>query len=277
MKYTTPYTHSTTTPIDHTPIPKATTTTLTMSRKAQLEQAYKAVVDEVNSLCKSLNRPVPQLVAVSKYKPAEDIEILYNLGQRHFGENYVQELQEKAAKLPKDIQWHFIGALQSNKAKIAREIPNLVYVETLDSISKATKLNNQRQQLESAEKLKVYLQINTSNEAQKAGVPANEEQQVMELAAHVHEQCPALVLQGLMTIGSFEQSHAEGEHENSEFATLAKLRDSVAEKLKIEELGLSMGMSADYAQAIKQGSTNVRVGSNIFGGRATKEEIKASN
>lgn len=243
-----------------------------MSRKLQLETAYKATVDEINNFCKAKSLPVPNLVAVSKYKPVEDIQVLYDLGHRHFGENYVQELQEKAPRLPQDIKWHFIGNLQSNKAKIAREVPNLAYVETVDGVSKATKLNNQRAQLTNADKLGVYIQVNTSNEPQKAGLLAANAGEISELARHILSQCEHLSLVGLMTIGSFEQSH-HGSEENKDFATLVEIRDKLAAELDIQ-LGLSMGMSADFLQAIAQGSTNVRVGSNIFGGRATKEEIK---
>jgi len=246
-----------------------------MSRALQLETAYKATVEEITNFCKARSLKQPNLVAVSKYKPAEDIEVLYKLGHRHFGENYVQELQEKAKQLPQDIKWHFIGNLQSNKAKIAREIPNLSYVETLDSISKATKLNNQRGQLTPPNPLGVYIQVNTSNEAQKAGIHAQNFGEISELAQHVLQACDHLTLVGLMTIGSFEQSH--GTTENRDFSTLVEIRDRLAQELNKPDLELSMGMSADYLQAIAQGSTNVRVGSNIFGGRVTKEEIKAQN
>lgn len=219
---------------------------------------------------------VPNVVAVSKYKPAEDIRVLYDLGHRDFGENYVQELQQKASQLPKDIKWHFIGNLQSNKAKIAREIPNLAFVETLDSMSKATKLDNQRGQLSTSWPLGVYIQVNTSEEAQKSGIFASEFNEIESLAKHVIEKCPNLKLAGLMTIGSYDQSH--GDVENQDFRELSEIREKLATALGVptQSLGLSMGMSADYIQAIKQGSTNVRIGSNIFGGRASKEEVRSS-
>ncbi|PRT56894.1 hypothetical protein B9G98_04514 [Wickerhamiella sorbophila] len=243
-----------------------------MSRASQLEAAYKAVVEEIASFCKTHQLNTPNLVAVSKYKPKEDILTLYNLGHRHFGENYVQELTEKAKELPDDIQWHFIGNLQSNKAKIAGQIPNLAYVETLDSESKATKLNNQRGTLPP---LKVYIQVNTSDEEQKSGL--FDFASIESLAKHVVSNCPSLTLVGLMTIGSLSQSKSESE--NQDFKKLLAIREKLADSLKVSagSLGLSMGMSSDYLEAIRQGSTNVRVGSQIFGGRQTKEEIQANS
>lgn len=245
-----------------------------MSRKVQLEQAYKAVVEEIKQVCESLNRPVPNLVAVSKYKPAEDIQTLYDLGHRHFGENYVQELSEKAKVLPKDIHWHFIGNLQSNKVKIVREVPSLSVVETLDSEQKATKLNAQRSQINTP--LSVFLQINTSDEPQKAGIHVEDYATIESLCRHV-ESLEFLHLEGLMTIGSVEQSkQSEVGAENKDFTALGNLREKLNSSLNLN-LGLSMGMSSDYIQAIKQGSTNIRVGSHIFGGRVTKEEIKSAS
>lgn len=243
-----------------------------MSRKAQLEQAYRAVCEEIRRASEAAGRATPNLVAVSKYKPAEDIQILYDLGHRHFGENYVQELSEKAAQLPRDIAWHFIGNLQSNKAKLAREIPNLSAIETLDGVSKATKLNSQRAQLPDAAPVSVFIQVNTSDEPQKAGIHADAYDDLVALGKHVVTACPHLKLVGLMTIGSLEQSkHADGE--NADFTRLAALRERLQPELGVP-LGLSMGMSSDYIQAIKQGSTNVRVGSSIFGGRLAKEDVK---
>ena len=100
------------------------------------------------------------LVAVSKTKPKETIEALYNIGQRHFGENYFQELLEKAASLPSDIIWHFIGHLQSAKAsKLVREVPNLYIVETVDSLKLALKLNAACVSCERPERLKIYIQV----------------------------------------------------------------------------------------------------------------------
>ncbi|KAG2224736.1 hypothetical protein INT45_009051 [Circinella minor] len=205
-----------------------------------------------------------RLVAVSKYKPAQDLLYAYEDGQRHFGENYVQELVEKSAELPKDIQWHFIGHLQSNKAKAVIGIPNLYVVETVDSIKKANTINKACDGLRS-DPLRVYVQVNTSNEEVKSGVaPAD----VVNVCKHIIESCPRLNLSGLMTIGMFGRDPNE---ENPDFKCLAACKKQVEEALPgREELELSMGMSEDYVNAMRAGSTNVRVGRTIFGERPKK-------
>lgn len=243
---------------------------LVMSRTS-LERSYRAVVDDISTFCTKNHLPVPNLVAVSKYKSANDIKALYDLGHRHFGENYVQELLEKSKMLPADIQWHFIGNLQSNKCKIAREIPNLAFIETLDSESKATKLNSFREETGFGT-LYVYIQVNTSGENQKSGL--SEFAEIEQLAHHVRKNCPNLVLKGLMTIGSLAESKSSTV--NHDFSKLASIRQQLASSLNVPEqsLGLSMGMSNDYHEAIRQGSTNVRVGSLIFGARAAKESTQ---
>ena len=199
-----------------------------------------------------------RLVAVSKTKPSSDIEALYNSGHRHFGENYFQELLDKAATLPKDISWHFIGHLQSAKAsKLVREVGNLAVVETVDTEKLAKKLNSA---CESADRacLDIFIQVDTSNEDTKSGVPASE---AASLAKAISESCPRLRVTGLMTIG------APGDM--ACFDRLVECRVEVAATLgmDVDSLELSMGMSGDFEEAIHRGSTNVRVGSTIFGPR----------
>lgn len=241
--------------------------TIAPERASELKANYEAVKAEIERLVPDKSNP-PRLVVVSKYKPAEDIKALYDLGHRHFGENYVQELMSKVEALPSDIQWHFIGSLQSNKCKVLAPAKNLYAVETIDSESKCTKLNNARS--EGDPKLNVYIQINTSGEEQKSGISSVSE--VIAIAQHIKEKCPKLNLEGLMTIGSLASS-TSGAEENEDFKKLIEYKKEVDAAIGAD-LGLSMGMSNDYAQAIKQGSTNVRVGSAIFGARKTKEEMK---
>ncbi|KAK3265329.1 hypothetical protein CYMTET_25979 [Cymbomonas tetramitiformis] len=209
----------------------------------------------------AVSRPV-RLVAVSKTKPVEMLQEAYDAGQRVFGENYVQELLEKAPQLPGDISWHFIGHLQSNKAKaIVKSIPNLQAVETVDSVKLANLLDKAVTEAEWQRKLNIFVQVNTSGEESKFGVdPAD----VLSLARHVHTECPGLTLSGLMTIGMPDYTSRP---EN--FECLNNCRSTVAEELGIpaQDLELSMGMSGDFEQAIEMGSTNVRVGSTIFGAR----------
>lgn len=203
-----------------------------------------------------------RLVAVSKTKPASDVREAYDAGQRDFGENYVQELLEKAPVLPQDIRWHFIGHLQSNKAKALVEgVPSLYMVQTVDSEKLANKLDSAVGAIGKRDPLSVLVQVNTSGEESKFGVAP---ETCVALAQHIARNCSNLCLAGLMTIGMPDYSSRP---EN--FACLAECRKQVAESLGIKEsdLELSMGMSGDFEAAIQMGSTNVRVGSTIFGAR----------
>lgn len=199
------------------------------------------------------------LVAVSKTKPVEDIKTLYDAGQRHFGENYFQEIEEKCPQLPQDINWHFIGHLQSSKAsKIIKEIPNLYMLETIDSVKLADKLQNACSQYRS-NPLKVLIQVDTSGEDTKSGISGEEE--LFSIVMHIKEKCPNLNFSGLMTIG------APGDL--TCFDKLVNVRNSIAEKLGVipDSLELSMGMSGDFEDAVLRGATSVRIGSTIFGPR----------
>jgi len=209
----------------------------------------------------------PRLVAVSKTKPKEAIIEAYQAGHRVFGENYVQELVEKSqdsviqSTCP-DIEWHFIGHCQSQKAKVLMKCPRLSTVETVTSTKLATKLNNA-----ATSPVRVFIQVNTSGEENKNGV---EPSQVMDLVKFITDNCPNLQFHGLMTIGNLDNSIASSETgENPDFSVLVNTRSKVAAALGKEEtaLELSMGMSKDYKEAIMMGSTNVRVGSQIFGAR----------
>ncbi|KAI8803789.1 hypothetical protein BJ742DRAFT_682746, partial [Cladochytrium replicatum] len=202
-----------------------------------------------------------RLVAVSKTKPNEDILAVYEEGHRHFGEN-IQELVDKAEKLPRDINWHFIGSLQSNKCKVLAAVPSLYAVETLDSIKKADLLNKHSDYRTTP--LRVFVQINTSGEESKSGVQPEEALSVCE---HIIRNCPHLELAGLMTIGSPENSERD---DNPDFVLLREKSQAIAQSLSLSPLELSMGMSDDFEAAIAHGSTNIRVGSTIFGARSRK-------
>lgn len=211
----------------------------------------------------------PRLVAVSKTKPAEAILEAYAAGHRIFGENYVQELVEKANndEIPKDIEFHFIGTLQSNKAKLICAIPNLTMVETVSSTKLANVLQKALVALGRADgALAVLVQINTSGEANKGGV---EPDLVQDLVTHILTACPKLKFAGVMTIGQYGRVTQPGES-NPDFAQLVECRDELCTALELdrEALEVSMGMSGDYVHAIELGATNVRVGSTIFGARA---------
>lgn len=214
----------------------------------------------------------PRLVAVSKTKPVIDVIEAYHAGQRHFGENYIQELAEKSAdskileKCP-EICWHFIGHLQRNKVNKLLSVQNLYMIETVDSLKLASALNTSWIKLEKTEKLKIMVQVNTSGEENKNGVPPSE---ATNLTKQIMNDCPGLEVCGLMTIGAYDYDVTLGP--NPDFLKLVECHKEICHILDIlpGSLELSMGMSSDYEHAIELGSTNVRIGSTIFGPRATK-------
>ncbi|OCT46090.1 hypothetical protein CLCR_00485 [Cladophialophora carrionii] len=220
-------------------------------------------------------------------------------GHQHFGENYVQELLEKSRLLPRTIKWHFIGGLQSNKCvQLAREVEGLWAVESVDSEKKASLLDkgraerNQRLHKEFGDrwkaeferngwedKLRVFIQVNTSGEDSKSGLePGSAELVSLAKLIRSEASCPNLHLQGLMTIGAIARSRATTkETENEDFITLRATRDKIAEEIGLtdkDELELSMGMSEDFESAVRLGSDEVRVGSTIFGERPAKKDAK---
>lgn len=223
--------------------------------------SLRGVRDRIAATIAACGRDQVQLVAVSKTKPVELLMEAYEAGQRYFGENYVQELVAKAPQLPVDVKWHFIGGLQSNKAKILVEVPNLYMVESVDREKTASALNKAVSGVGRSEKLKVMVQVNTSGEESKSGC---EPGKTAGLAEFVEKQCEYLELVGLMTIGAPDTSE-----EPEAFKVLAREREAVAERLGRETstLSLSMGMSGDFEAAIRMGSDSVRVGSTIFGAR----------
>ncbi|KAH6616620.1 hypothetical protein C7974DRAFT_402123 [Boeremia exigua] len=247
-------------------------------RAAQLTENIASITSRIHAA--STSGQQVRLIAVSKLKPANDILALHqppNPTQTHFGENYVQELLEKSKLLPRTIRWHMIGGLQSNKCKqLAEQVPNLWCVSSVDSEKKANELEKGRRALlekdPEAEKLRVMVQVNTSGEAEKSGVePAD----ATKLCKHILEKCSHLELFGLMTIGAIARSkETTPENENEDFVCLRDTRDKVAEELGWDKnkLELSMGMSADFEGAIKMGSGEVRVGSDIFGERPQKKD-----
>ncbi|OCF77650.1 YggS family pyridoxal phosphate enzyme [Kwoniella mangroviensis CBS 8886] len=254
----------------------------TADRAEELRENIQSVQADIDqAVGSSGSGSKPRLVAISKIKPASDIKALYDAGYRHFGENYIQEMVDKAEVLPRDINWHFVGSLQSNKSKLAASIPNLYVLETLSS-TKVADLLQKSLSSDRTTKLNVYIQINTSSEDSKSGLPPltpdAEGGEVVDLAIHVIENCPGLNLLGLMTIGSFEASH-DASKPNPDFETLKSTRKELSRILqekgikdapKEDELELSMGMSADFVQAVKEGSNSVRVGTRIFGERPKK-------
>ncbi|KAF1947717.1 hypothetical protein EJ02DRAFT_390864 [Clathrospora elynae] len=247
-------------------------------RAKQLAENIASISLRINAANKGSKQV--RLIAVSKLKPANDILAVHQPPHplhTHFGENYVQELLEKSKLLPRSIRWHMIGGLQSNKCKqLAEQIPNLWCVSSVDSEKKANELEKGRKVLlekdDTAERLRIMVQVNTSGEESKSGV---EPQDTLQLCRHVVDKCPHLQLTGLMTIGAIARSkETTPENENEDFVALKETRDNLAKELGWEEgrLELSMGMSADFEGAIGMGSDEVRVGSEIFGERPAKKD-----
>eukprot|EP00928_Gymnodinium_smaydae_P025750 TRINITY_DN20418_c0_g1_i1.p1 TRINITY_DN20418_c0_g1~~TRINITY_DN20418_c0_g1_i1.p1 ORF type:complete len:316 (-),score=45.74 TRINITY_DN20418_c0_g1_i1:199-1101(-) len=208
-------------------------------------------------------RTPPRIVAVSKTKPVEMLLEAYAAGQRHFGENYVQELVQKAPLLPEDVQWHFIGRLQSNKVKtLINACPSLACIETVTSSKLARAVNTAWIDTNSQRRLRVMIQVNSSGELNKGGVEPVDCAALCEVVAR---ECDGLELAGLMTIGAADYSGCRTE----DFETLRWCQQEVAKAVGIEAdaLELSMGMSNDFETAIREGSTSVRIGSTIFGAR----------
>ena len=196
-------------------------------------------------------------VAVSKTKPVDDIEKIYNLGHKEFGENKVQELLDKYDKLPKDIKWHMIGHLQTNKIK--KVIPIISLIHSVDSLKLLKKINNEAIKINKV--ISCLLQINISNENNKYGFTRDQIREIFN--NEVLKDFKFIRIKGLMGMASFT------ENENQiriEFKNLKKIFDEL--KIKYPELKIiSMGMSGDYKIAIEEGSNMIRIGSKIFGKR----------
>ncbi|KAL4506968.1 hypothetical protein ABPG72_001389 [Tetrahymena utriculariae] len=257
-----------------------------------IAKSLKQVIDKVNSALKNSTKTNRcTIVGASKTKPLELLQQAYDAGLRHFGENYVEEIVTKSPKLPQDIKWHYIGHLQTNKIKQVL-VPNLYMLETIDSIKLATKVNKECQKL--SKKLKVLIQVKTSTEDSnnkyiqrlnlicfqklkqaKSGVSAED---VPALIEFIMTQCSNLEFSGLMTIGYKGDENAFIVQQlliKSDLITiflyqqLYDLKIQICEKFNLnkDEIELSMGMSQDFEKAILFGSTNVRIGTTIFGAR----------
>jgi len=197
-----------------------------------------------------------QLVAVSKTRPIEDIHTAFAENQHHFGENYLQDALSKIENITESgIEWHFIGAIQSNKTRQIAE--NFHWVHTVDRLKIAQRLNDQRP--EKLTPLNICIQVNISGEESKSGIYANE---VLSLAKQM-SLLPHIKLRGLMVIPASSNSFEE---QRKPFHLLTELKDEIHMQ-GIELDTLSMGMSNDMEAAIAEGSTIVRIGTAIFGKR----------
>ncbi len=216
---------------------------------------YKQIISE-------LNKEDVTLIAVSKTKPASDIQLLYDLGQRDFGENYVQELIEKQPLLPEDIRWHFIGHLQSNKVKYIAPFVHLIH--GIDSKSLLKEVS--KQGIKNNKTIDVLLQMHIAQEETKFGMNEQELEEAMSMIGR--GELPGIRAKGLMGMASFTKNI---DLVREEFQHLKKCFDEYATNIPSISI-LSMGMSGDYKLALEEGSNMVRIGSLLFGERTKKND-----
>lgn len=220
-------------------------------------------IDTYNSIRNELDAAKVTLVAVSKTKPVEDITGLYQLGHRDFGENYVQEMVEKAAMLPADIRWHFIGHLQTNKVKLI--VPFVQLIQGVDSLKLLKEINKQAEKVNRV--VDCLLQVHIAQEETKFGLDENELNSIIkdpENSSMRHVR-----IRGLMGMASFSNNMGLV---RSEFRNLKGIFDRLAkfQTINFTPVTLSMGMSSDYKIAVEEGSNMVRIGSLLFGNRVKK-------
>ena len=213
-----------------------------------IQQNYQAILSQLPENVK--------LVTVSKTNPAEKIKEVYDLGQRAFGENKVQELLEKQPVLPQDIEWHLIGHLQTNKVKYIAGFISMI--ESIDSEKLLKEVD--KEALKNNRKINVLLQVKIAKEETKFGLTVDETKDIFN--KYLNGNYPNIEIKGLMGMASFVDDETQI---REEFSILKNLFDELSELKPLETL--SMGMSGDFPLAIDCGSNSVRVGSAIFGER----------
>ena len=201
------------------------------------------------------------LVAVSKTKPISDIQIAYQSGQKVFGENKVQELQDKHPALPKDIQWHMIGHLQTNKVKYIAPFISLIHA--VDSLKLLQEIN--KQALKNNRSIAILLQFHIAKEESKFGLTLEKANEIISSEEFIRLE--NIIVKGVMGMATFTKNQDQVKSEFNILRTIFnKLKvDSFKDNDQFKEI--SMGMSGDYNLAIEEGSTMIRIGSTIFGSR----------
>mgnify|MGYP002423138849 CR=1 FL=1 len=225
-----------------------------------ISENIRQVEDNIKSACKRAGRNENEvtLIAVSKTKPASMLKEAYDSGCRHFGENKVQELIDKYEVLPKDIKWHMIGHLQTNKVKYI--VDKVYLIHSVDSLRLAEQIN--REALKRKIRVSILIEVNIADEETKYGVKIEEaEALIIEIS-----KLPAISIKGLMTVAPY----VENSEENRQyFVKLRQLSVDIMNK-NIDNVSmdiLSMGMTGDYQVAVEEGASYVRVGTGIFGER----------
>jgi pyridoxal phosphate enzyme (YggS family) len=213
-----------------------------------IKENYKAIKDQLPAEV--------QLVAVSKTHPVSSIQEVYDLGQKVFGENKVQELMEKAPLLPEDIQWHLIGHLQTNKVKYIAS-----FIDTIQSVDSERLLTEVNKEADKNNRIiKVLLQVKIAAEESKFGLEISEAKDLFQ--QYLDGKFPNIEITGLMGMATFTEDEPQI---RKEFLTLKSLFDEFNQLKALNTL--SMGMSDDFPVAIECGANSVRVGSAIFGRR----------
>lgn len=218
-----------------------------------------SIASNIDTIKKSLPEHVT-LVAVSKTKPVSDLMEAYNAGQRIFGENKIQEMTDKWEEMPKDIQWHMIGHVQSNKVKFMA--PYVTLIHGVDSLKLLQEID--KQALKNNRIIDCLLQVYIAEEESKFGLDENELNEL--LTSLEFKQLKNIRILGLMGMATFTEDQNQIK---KEFRNLKSTFDSIQklETANCQFNTISMGMSGDYKLAIECGSTMVRIGSSIFGGR----------
>jgi pyridoxal phosphate enzyme (YggS family) len=222
------------------------------------EATYKEIIGELT------NNNVT-LVAVSKVQSVYDIKKLYDLGQKDFGENYVQELVDKQGQLPADVRWHFIGHLQSNKVKYI--VPFVHLIQGIDSFNLLQEINKQAKKI--GRVVRCLLQVHIANEETKFGLNEAELDEIIKKLKDERQNYQHILVEGLMGMASFSDDVEKVRGEMSLLRSLFNRYKSLSTS-NFQTSILSMGMSGDYKIAIEEGSNMVRIGSLLFGARPVK-------
>ncbi len=225
-----------------------------------LTQNYDKVQEYIDVACQNAgrDREQVQLIAVSKTKPVEMLAELYEYGCRDFGENKVQELVEKYETLPKDIRWHMIGHLQRNKVKYI--VDKVYLIHSVDSLRLAEEIS--KEAVKKNVTVNILIEVNVAEEETKFGLKTDETAELVKAISAL----PGICIKGLMTIAPYVEN---AEENRQYFRKLKQLSVDIMHK-NIDNVSmgsLSMGMSGDYAVAVEEGATYVRVGTSIFGER----------
>lgn len=226
----------------------------------EISEHLKNVHHQIEASCQKAHRDTNevQLIAVSKTKPVPMLLEAYEAGERHFGENKVQELVSKYEQLPKDIRWHMIGHLQRNKVKYI--VDKVALIHSVDSVRLAEEIN--KEAIKRNLKVPILIEVNVAEEESKFGVKMEE----LESLLRTISVYPGIQVMGLMTIAPFVEN---SEDNRKYFNALKQLSVDIKQK-NIDNISmnvLSMGMTGDYPVAIEEGATYVRVGTGIFGDR----------